>query len=145
MSNGLKMRMGLLGMMMVTLAATSGVARADEVRWYNTSYVTKVDRATGEFTRRGLGNFSFGEVGVMVLNGNMAKGQIKGTMVYTFEDGSTIQADISGRQVEASADGRSRQAGDLEFTGGTGRFSGITGKATWPRSQCESGRRQQLG
>jgi hypothetical protein len=125
-------RRWILGTALALSVTGAGFAQAEELKWYNTSYVTKNDPATGAFTRRGLGNFSTGEIGVMVLDGTMTpEFKFTGKMVYTFEDGSTILLDMIGQGVERTPDGRSRQAGDVLITGGTGRFEGITGKGTF--------------
>ena len=120
----------------VTLTAAAALlaampAQADTMSWTSTSYIVSQDRATGQFQRRGVALFAGGEVATFTLSGQVTAFDPKALaydvkIVYTFEDGSTLRQEGSGRNVVTTPP-RSVQQGAGRLVGGTGRFEGISG------------------
>lgn len=105
-------------------------AQAAEMAWAATSYVTKMDQASGQFMRRGLAMFP-GEVVPFTMEGKIlsTEGNVQtfsSKIVYTFEDGSTLMQEGDGR-VERQSPSRNTVSGGGRFTGGTGRWEGVSG------------------
>ncbi|MCK6427137.1 MAG: hypothetical protein L6Q75_18915 [Burkholderiaceae bacterium] len=120
----------------VTLTAAAALlaaapALADTMAWTSTSYIVSQDRTTGQFQRRGVALFANGDVATFTLSGQVTSYDPKvltynARITYTFEDGSTLQQEGSGRN-EVTSPPRSIQQGSGRLVGGTGRFEGISG------------------
>ncbi len=130
----LKTRLLRIGAVTLTAAAAllaAGPAMADSMSWTSTSYIVSQDRTTGQFQRRGVAMFAGGEVATFTLAGQVTSFDPKvltynAKIVYTFEDGSTLQQEGSGRN-EVTTPPRSMQQGSGRLVGGTGRFEGVSG------------------
>ncbi|HMW23920.1 MAG TPA: hypothetical protein PKC59_10840 [Burkholderiaceae bacterium] len=125
------LRLGLLTLTAATALCLTPPARAESMAWTATSYGVSQDRTTGQFTRRGLALFPNGEVAAFTLQGQVTAFdpkamQFDAKIVYTFEDGSTLRQEGSGR-TEFTAPPRNVQQGKGRLVGGTGRFEGISG------------------
>ncbi len=129
-----KTRLLRIGVVTLTAAAAllaAGPAVAESMSWTSTSYIVSQDRATGQFQRRGVAMFAGGEVATFTLAGQVTSFDPKVLtynvkIVYTFEDGSTLQQEGSGRN-EVTTPPRSAQQGGGRLVGGTGRFEGVSG------------------
>jgi hypothetical protein len=128
------------------LSLCPAVAHADEMAWRVVSYLTKNEQkpvgdveghVKGEFVRRGLAFFSSGPakgevaawVNVGTFENTKGKGVAHAESTFTFEDGSSFTV----RNVTESEPGpRGLSVGKVtvEFSKGTGRFEGITGKGS---------------
>ncbi len=118
----------------LSLALSFGAASAAELSWTATSYLTKADQATGEFSRRGLAMFGKGEVVHYTMEGRIlsVEGNVQtysSKIVYTFDDGSTLVQEGQGR-VERQSPARNTQTGTGRFTSGTGRWAGVSGSTS---------------
>lgn len=125
------LRLGLLTLTAAAALCAATPARAESMSWTTTSYTVSLDRSTGQFQRRGLALFPNGEVAAFTLNGQVTSldpkaMQYDAKIVYTFEDGSTLRQEGSGR-TEFTAPPRNVQQGKGRLVGGTGRFEGVSG------------------
>jgi hypothetical protein len=125
------LRIGAVTLTAAAALLAAGPARADTMVWTSTSYIVSQDRATGQFQRRGVAMFASGEVATFTLAGQVTSFDPKVLtynvkMVYTFEDGSTLRQEGSGRN-EVTTPPRNVQQGSGRLVGGSGRFEGISG------------------
>ncbi len=125
------LRIGAATLTAAAALLAAGPVLADTMTWTGTSYIVSQDRATGQFQRRGVAMFASGEVATFTLAGQVTSFDPKVLtynvkMVYTFEDGSTLRQEGSGRN-EVTTPPRSVQTGSGRLVGGTGRFEGISG------------------
>jgi hypothetical protein len=116
----------------LALVAPGGSVRAAELAWTVTHYLVAVGPAPTDSTRRGIAMFSNGDLATVTMTATNLSREGNATTfrtrsVYTFEDGSTFLHEGQGRMQSQSAT-RNTQTGEAVFTGGTGRFEGITGK-----------------
>ncbi|BDI04152.1 hypothetical protein [Sphaerotilus microaerophilus] len=126
------LRIGAVTLTAAAALLAAGPVLADTMAWTSTSYIVSQDRATGQFQRRGVAMFASGEVATFTLAGQITSFDPKVLtydvkMVYTFEDGSTLRQEGSGRN-EVTTPPRSVQMGSGRLVGGTGRFEGISGR-----------------
>lgn len=89
----------------VLLAAVPAVP--DMMSWRSKSCIVSQDRRTGQFQRRGVAMFASGEVATFTLAGQITSFDPKVLtynvkIVYTFEDGSTLQQEGSWRREETT-------------------------------------------
>ena len=113
------------------LPVFAGAARAETMSWTGMNYLVSSDPAAGTFVRRGVAKFANGEVAVYVTEGRITGRDAKSmtydvTLVYTFEDGSTLRQQGTGRN-DVVAPGKVAQSGSGRLVEGTGRFAGIRG------------------
>ncbi len=125
------MRAGAVALASAAALLAAPAAQADTLSWTGTSYIVSQDRTTGQFQRRGVAVFSSGDVATFTLSGQITSFSPKVMtynvkMLYTLEDGSTLQQEGSGRN-EVTTPPRNLQQGSGRLVGGTGRFEGVSG------------------
>jgi len=114
------------------------------LKWRHTHHYVKGDavdvgdvpgHVVGAIQGAGLGFFDSGEMAthsITILHDfTQGSGPHSGYLRYVFEDGSTLSLSFHGKSTTAPGQTTTAIEGSFSFTGGTGRFSGVTGNGQY--------------